>query len=151
MRAKVHTVLCVTFLVLEASAQAQAQPEPLRYARIYADSTGASHFADDAMALALINPGRGIPPTPASALTAATGLLFLCPASGGIGDWHPAPRRQSNFIVSGEVDVEVSDGEVRRFGPGSVILLEDTEGEGHRTRVVGSDRACFVGVSLAEQ
>jgi quercetin dioxygenase-like cupin family protein len=43
------------------------------------------------------------------------------------------------FCLSGEIEAEVSDGEVRRFGPGAVILLEDTSGPGHITRVVGED------------
>jgi hypothetical protein len=30
--------------------------------------------------------------------------------------------------------VEVSDGEKRVFGPGSVLLVEDTTGKGHITR-----------------
>jgi hypothetical protein len=33
--------------------------------------------------------------------------------------------------------VQTSNGEVRRFGPGDVVLLEDTTGKGHRSRVVG--------------
>lgn len=40
--------------------------------------------------------------------------------------------------MAGELAVEVGDGEVRVFGSGSLILLDDTPGKGHRTRVVGS-------------
>lgn len=138
------------FILLLLVAAAQAQPAPLSYTRIYAYANGTSHFADEERPLALVDPGRGIPPTPASAPSAASGVVFLCPDAGGVADWHPAPRRQYNFILSGEVEVEVSDGERRRFGPGNVILLEDTEGQGHGTRVVGSERACFAGVPLAE-
>ena len=35
------------------------------------------------------------------------------------------------------MDVEVSDGEVRRFSPGSVVLVEDSHGTGHVARPVG--------------
>jgi hypothetical protein len=35
------------------------------------------------------------------------------------------------------VEVEASDGEVRRFGPGEAVLVEDTGGKGHITRNVG--------------
>ena len=48
-----------------------------------------------------------------------------------------APRRQLIIHLAGEAEVEVSDGEVRRFGPGSVMLVEDVSGKGHRTRRVG--------------
>lgn len=155
MRTNFQTVLCVAFLLLSTSAQAQdttADPdEPLSYTRIFADSSGASHFADDEMALALVDPGRAIQPTPASSPIPATGLMFFCPPPEAFVDWHPTPRRQFNLILSGEVEVEVSNGEIRRFVPGNVLLVEDVEGQGHRTRVVGGERACFAAVPLAEQ
>ena len=50
---------------------------------------------------------------------------------------HTAPRRQLIVSLSGESEVTVSDGETRRFGPGSVVLVEDTSGKGHRTRRIG--------------
>jgi hypothetical protein len=50
---------------------------------------------------------------------------------------HVAPRRQFIVHLAGESEVEVSDGEVRRFGPGSVLLVEDVTGSGHTTRRVG--------------
>jgi hypothetical protein len=49
---------------------------------------------------------------------------------------HVAPRRHLSAILTGTLEVECSPEEVRRFGPGSVVLLEDTTGEGHITRVV---------------
>jgi hypothetical protein len=57
--------------------------------------------------------------------------------SGWFGDWHPSPERQFFFQLAGEIETEVSDGEVRRFGPGSIHLLDDVEGKGHITRSVG--------------
>ena len=36
-------------------------------------------------------------------------------------------------ILTGEFTGEVSDGEVRVFGTGSLLLLEDTTGTGHYT------------------
>ncbi len=35
-------------------------------------------------------------------------------------------------------EVTASDGEKRRFGPGSIVLLDDTTGKGHQTRAVGT-------------
>lgn len=135
-----------------ASAQEQeSQSGPFSYTRIHADSTGASHFADAVLELDFVEPGRGIPPTPASSPIPATGMRLLCPARGGEADWHPAPARVLNVIVSGRFEIDVSDGESRGFGPGSVILVEDTRGRGHRTRVLGPDRACFAMIVLADQ
>ena len=46
------------------------------------------------------------------------------------------------------VRLEASDGEVRRCGVGSVTLVEDTKGKGHRSRVVGSNTVLGVVVQL---
>jgi hypothetical protein len=61
-------------------------------------------------------------------------------------DWHPAPRRQFIVLLDGEIEVEVTSGEKRRFTGGDVVLVEDTTGTGHRTRTVGgqSRRSIFI-------
>ena len=51
-------------------------------------------------------------------------------------DWHCAPRRQFIVLLDGEIEVEVTSGETRRFKGGDVLLVEDTTGTGHRTRNV---------------
>ncbi len=120
------------------------------YTRIYADSAGRSHFSDETMQLDPVTPGRGVPPTPASSPIPATAMRVFCPPSGGDAGWHPVPGRVFNLILSGEVEIEVSSGETRRFGPGSLVLGEDTTGQGHQTRVVGKEDACFAMIMLPE-
>ena len=44
-------------------------------------------------------------------------------------------QRQLNVFLSGETEVETGDGVKRTFGPGDVVLLEDTTGLGHRGKV----------------
>ncbi|WP_157200188.1 cupin domain-containing protein [Methanogenium cariaci] len=71
---------------------------------------------------------------------------------GWFGTWHPTPRRQFFFQSAGEVEVKVSDGgEVRRFHPGNIILLEDTGGKGHITRVIGTEDVCAAFVQLPDE
>ncbi len=65
-------------------------------------------------------------------------------------DWHPAPQRQFAFILKGAVEVTVGDGESRQFGPGSVVLLEDTSGRGHTTRVLPDEDHLAVMVPVIE-
>ena len=48
--------------------------------------------------------------------------------------WHNAPRRQLIASLNGHVEAHVGSGERRRFGPGDVLLAEDTRGRGHCTR-----------------
>jgi hypothetical protein len=51
-------------------------------------------------------------------------------------------------FVDRELEVQVSDGEVRRLSAGAVVYLEDTEGKGHTTRVVGDEAVSGVFVQL---
>jgi len=64
-------------------------------------------------------------------------------------DWHCAPRRQLIVLLDGEIEVEVTSGEKRRFTGGDVLLVEDTTGTGHRTRTIGdrSRRSLFIPTS----
>jgi hypothetical protein len=49
-------------------------------------------------------------------------------------DQHTAPRRQLVITLSGEVEIETSDGNTRRFRQGDVLLADDTTGVGHISR-----------------
>ena len=52
-------------------------------------------------------------------------------------------------MVRGRVEATTTDGEARVFGPGVAVLLEDTNGTGHRTRVVGDEPWLALVVVLA--
>jgi hypothetical protein len=54
-------------------------------------------------------------------------------------DWHPAPSKRFVMVLSGVMEVEVSDGQRRKFAPGSVNLVTDIAGRCHRTNVLGGD------------
>jgi hypothetical protein len=64
-------------------------------------------------------------------------------------DWHPAPRRQFVIILSGELEIGLSDGTTHVFGPGDARLVEDTTGRGHTTRVHGSQPCVTATIPLA--
>ena len=110
-----------------------------QYVRIYADVTGESHFEDEEVGLSPTNYAPPAAPLEVSAPVDAERFVFVGGASGWEGDWHPSPTKQFVFILRGEFEVSVSDGEVRSFGPGSVVLLEDTTGRGHFTRITSDD------------
>jgi hypothetical protein len=120
----------------------------MKYARLYADDAGGSHFEDVEVELTPINYAPPAPPVSLSALAPATAVAFMAIPPGWDGDWHPTPRRQLVFYLAGEVEVEASDGEARRFGPGGVTLGEDTAGKGHHSRVVGEAGALLAVVQL---
>ncbi len=110
----------------------------MKYTRVYADSNGESHFEDVDVEFSSVDFAPPAPPLDLSAFAPATQYGFLRAPAGWLGDWHPAPRRQIIFYLAGKIEAEVSDGEVRRFGPGSVTLVEDTTGKGHKSRIVGT-------------
>ena len=61
-------------------------------------------------------------------------------------DWHCAPQRQYIVLLDGEIEIETSLGEKRRFRGGDIVLVEDVTGHGHRTRTVNNQprRSVFV-------
>jgi hypothetical protein len=62
--------------------------------------------------------------------------------------WHGAPNRQLVVVLSGRLEVETSDGEIRRWGPGNIFMADDTGGQGHKTRVIeGPARLLFLRVA----
>ncbi len=103
----------------------------MKYIRIYEDSAGKSHFEDVEVELALVNFAPPAPPMNLSSFSSALKYAFCSFPAGWRGDWHPTPQRQIFFILSGEIAVQVGDGEVRHLGAGSAVLLEDATGKGH--------------------
>lgn len=110
----------------------------LQYLRLFADESGDSHFVEACVELV---PGNFAPPAPpllVSTAFEAVRFVFLAAPSGWSGDWHPTPCRQIFSFLSGEIEVEASDGDTRRFVPGDSLLLEDTTGKGHASRNTGA-------------
>jgi hypothetical protein len=119
--------------------------EPITIARIYSDADGGSHFAQTTITFTLVDFAPPAPPISVSAIMEAENVSIISSPPGWFGDWHPVPRRQFIIVLSGELEVEVSDGEKRLFGPGAICLVEDTTGEGHVSRVTSKVR-CYVAV-----
>lgn len=117
----------------------------MQYFRIYAGPDGESHFEDVDVTL---QAGGG--QSHLSEMMPATGIIFRRSAPDQFIDWHTAPRRQFVITLAGEAEVEASDGEVRRIGPGTVMLAEDTTGKGHITRGAGTEERLSLFVPLAD-
>lgn len=114
------------------------------YHRIYADAQGGSHLDTVTVEQQLMTAAPPAPPLYVSAANPASRYLFYTFEPGWFGDLHPAPTRQFLALLSGAVEVETTDGTVRRLGPGDLVLLEDTSGPGHRTRNIGDGYATFL-------
>ena len=100
------------------------------YAKLWVDADGVSHFDDDELEMALEDYSPPANPIAVHAIANADTATFVLLPVGAFEDWHPAPRRQYAVIMKGVVEVTAGDGEKRRFGPGMVVLLEDTTGDG---------------------
>jgi hypothetical protein len=122
--------------------------ETMHVTRIHADPSGESHFEDIEIGLTPVGIAPPSPSPRVSAPVLAARVKFVHLPPGWLGDWHPAPRRQYWVGIRGIVEVTVSDGEARQFGPGSVALLEDLAGKGHVTRAVGDHGAQAMFVEL---
>jgi len=109
--------------------------EAKRFTRIVTDAAGGSTFQDDELLL-------GAPPGVTGMLTgtvpAAAEVIYVRHDKFDFPPVpRPAPRRQWVVVLRGAVDVEVTDGSRRTFGPGDLLRAEDTDGIGHVTRPVG--------------
>ena len=103
----------------------------MKITRIYTDEEGETHFdeVDEPMVEFRSNADY-------TRAIQAYGLLFRTTDPLGddppLGDWHTAPQRQYVMFLKGDSEVEVSDGEKRRFTSGDGFLVADTSGKGHR-------------------
>lgn len=120
----------------------------LSFPQLFSDSSGESHFASVSLELVTRNFAPPAESFDVSDFADATRYGFLRAPSGWVGDLHPSPMRMWAFILSGEVEFEASDGEQRRVAAGSAILLEDTTGKGHQSRVIGDVPALLAVVQV---
>lgn len=107
--------------------------------RVYTGDDGQSHFEDVSVDLNDHGAGGRL-----SKLWRGPGVIFREVDGSYDLDFHTAPRRQLVVNLTGSVEIEVGDGTKRILGPGSILLAEDTTGQGHISRNVnGEPRQCL--------
>jgi hypothetical protein len=127
---------------LEANVQAC-------FTRLFTDEHGESRFEDVSVDMQPLFKVEGTKPLFVGPLHPNEGYCFGGNPKGWVGDVrHQAPRRALAVTLRGEVEITTSLGETRRFGPGSVYLVEDTTGAGHSTRVIGDEEVISLAVFL---
>jgi hypothetical protein len=122
----------------------------ITYTRIFSDAHGESHFEEVEIDLTLTDYAPPAPPLGLSSFTPATQFGFMNAPAGWSSDWHRATARTIFFVLSGEWEVTASDGEARRFSTGSALLVSDTTGKGHSSRVVGEIDSLAAMVQLGD-
>lgn len=121
----------------------------MRYARTYADDAGETHCEDLEVALSPAVYVSGNPSVFLSAAAGATATVFCRIPADWSSDWHRSPHSQLAVAMSGEWEVTVSSGEVRRFQPGDLLRMDDTSGKGHCARTVSSGEVHLLFVWLS--
>ena len=111
----------------------------MKITRLYTGQDGESHFED----LDIPLEEKAVADRRSKFLKAA-GIIFRETSSEYDLDYHNAPRRQFVITLEGYVDIIVADGTKRRFGPGDIMLAEDTKGRGHISRAMNNQpRKCL--------
>ena len=124
----------------------------LHYVRLYTDEAGESRIED------IVIPGRtqhasydpNLVTTLSDLIPATDVFLRDVVKEASSTEPHNAPRRQFIVLLTGESEVETSTGEKRRFGPGAMMLLEDTYGKGHITRGLSSGERLTLVIGLPD-
>jgi hypothetical protein len=118
---------------------------PVKVTRIYTGPDGKTKVEE--YEIPLKGQGRG---TELSETVTVENLQFRRTNQDYYADWHPAPRRQYVVTLSGESEIELEGGRKIRLGPGHILLAEDTTGQGHISRAVGSKDRISLFITLAD-
>lgn len=109
--------------------------------RLFSDESGKSHFGSLDVMTGLVDFAPPAPKVFLSKPSTPQQSFFLALPPKWYGDYHPVPSRQIMTLVSGSLEVIVSDGTKRAFVPGQTALVEDTFGDGHITRNISDEVA----------
>ena len=107
----------------------------MNYVHLYTGADGLSYFKDVEVPLQSRSSG-----TELSELFPASAMVMRRNTAEYQLDYHVAPRKQFIINLTGTVEIVASGGETRQFGPGSIMLADDTTGKGHISRALTPER-----------
>lgn len=148
LRSLFALALSMTVLCVSATAQ---DLEPLTYTTIALNEKDQSYFIDHSEPFTPKFFGEMETPLGLSEKQPVESLMFARTPTTFIDSWHPTPHVQYIVILAGEVEIYVELGDPRKFGPGSVIKLEDLRGQGHYAKVLGNVQPLFAMIKLEAQ
>jgi hypothetical protein len=94
----------------------------MKYATIYSDQTGKSHFKDIEVKFTKIEYPDSAP-ADLSAPASAIKIFFAKMPIGWHRDWHTAEKRQFFCVLEGQIEITVGNGEKRVFGQGDILFV----------------------------
>jgi len=128
------------------SSEEKTAMTAMEYVRLFVGPDGESHFEDVPVEFV------SEPPQPflVSPWQSAERVRFMRFPAGFQGGTHLAPYRQLVVCLSGSYRMQTSDGEIRDFQPGSVLLVEDTTGKGHMPSNEGTEAAIAATIQVPD-
>jgi mannose-6-phosphate isomerase-like protein (cupin superfamily) len=117
----------------------------LNYTRLGVNDSGETYFAEGGIELNLWPSGLAMvsltePSESIRYFKATTGWQML--------ELHYAPKRQYLLVLHGVLEIHTSTEQIKQFKQGSILLVEDTYGKGHRTRNAGNEDLVLVWVGV---
>jgi hypothetical protein len=106
----------------------------VKASRLFNDDDGTSHFDDVGISIPLAEDASHSD----TERFQAPEVFLRAFANNMTWPAHGVPNRQLVVVLQGSLEMEASDGEVRTFNPGDLLIAEDVEGPGHVSRP-GSD------------
>lgn len=159
------SAICFTIVMLLGSASIYAAgggtpeltgpPTTLfSYDNLYVGEDGETHFRTVTVDYKRFQYADNIPPIWA-ALEGKWDTKYLMLAGNSPG-WdarplHPPKHRQLFIVLTGITAFVASDGEVREYGPGQMILLEDNNSKGHGSFVPSKSNSMVALIPLADK
>jgi len=119
-----------------------------RFVSLFSDAKGNSHFREFASELFPVEFAAGAPPLYLSSPMESSQISFFGAPAGWVSDLHPSSGRHLFVVMSGNWEITTSDGEIRTFSTGDVLLVEDTTGKGHASRVISGEPSLALLVRL---
>ena len=114
------------------SAPVNNTSNPPKLFHVWADAKGESHL-------------EVITVSSKAATLPLTGLRAISYQPNKV-NWHNAPAPQFAINLTGYLQVELSDGNKHKIGPGDLVYLEDTMGKGHITHLLSPVTNLFIRV-----
>jgi quercetin dioxygenase-like cupin family protein len=109
----------------------------MRYERLYSDQDGETHFQRVELDLKEMDYRPPAPLLFVSHAREASAVQFVRLPAGWEGKSITPPQQQYLICLQGQLEIVSSSGAKRTIQPGETVLMEDTSGKGHHTRVLG--------------
>ena len=111
----------------------------MKYVRLVADKNGKTRLEDATLQLDEADYRPPAPMVYVSHAYRSDGVQFIRLPSGWTAEALNVPKKQFMLCLKGQLEITVSGGDKRSFGPGDCILMEDVGGEGHKSSVTGEE------------